>query len=231
MLASYLEKYEARLNDLQEKIGYRFREREILLQALIHRSFAKEEGIPQDNERLEFLGDAFINFVVGFEVFKSLPDGSEGELTKKRAMLVREEALAWAARKISLGDYLLLGRGEERQGGRERASNLADAFEALIGAVLVDGGVAKARSVVRRLLVRSGVPEIVDYKSRLLELCHKTRYPRPSFRFKKEVGRVKVEVSFNGFRTVVYGANRKEAERFASKIAYVYLRGKVAHAS
>ena len=225
MLASYLERYEERLKAFQERLGYCFKRPELLLEALIHRSFSKEEGIPWDNERLEFLGDAFINFVVGFEFFEKEPAFSEGELTKKRAMLVREESLAWAAKRIGLGDFLLLGKGEEGQGGRERDSNLADAFEALVGAVLVDGGVRRARALVRRLLIKSGVPEIVDYKSKLFEVCTKNRYPRPTLQVYREEGRVKVELSLNGFKAVVFGKTRKEAEGVATKIAYLRLFG------
>lgn len=228
MLASYLERCEERLSELEGRIGYRFRNRELLLEALIHRSFASEEGLPLDNERLEFLGDAFINFAVGHHLFKKDPSGSEGTLTKKRAQLVREEALAFAAKRIGLGEFLLLGRGEERQGGRERESNLADAFEALVGAVLVDGGVVKARSLVRRLLIDAGVPPIEDYKSKLMEACRRRRIPFPSFRASKEDHRVRVEARLNGFKAVVFASSRREGERLASMILYRRLFGSAA---
>ena len=225
MLASFLERFEERLRELEKRIGYGFKRRELLLEALLHRSFAKEAGIPVDNERLEFLGDAFLNFEVGLHLFKSRPGLSEGGLTKERAALVREEALAWAARRIGLGDFLLLGKGEEAQGGRYRDSNLADAFEALVGAVLLDGGILKARSLVRRLLVKSNVPRFEDYKSRLVELCDRLSYPQPTFRVENQGSVVRVELRLNGFRAVVFGSSRREAERFASRIAYARFAG------
>ena len=231
MLASLLESYSERLAELEERIGYRFKDRTILLEALIHRSYAKEKALDVDNERLEFLGDAFLNFVVGMHIFSRRPELKEGGLTRERAKLVREEALAWAAERIGLGDFLLLGRGEERQNGRSRLSNLADAFEALVGAVLVDGGIVKARALVNRLLLKAGVPNIEDYKSMLYDTCRRHAFPLPVFRCLKDGSLVKAEVKLNGFRAVVFGRSKKEAERVAAGIAYKHLLSRMEYAS
>ena len=228
MLASFLERYGSRLSDLERRIGYTFSNKALLFEALVHRSFAAEEGLSFDNERLEFLGDAFINFVIGFDIFKREPESTEGELTKKRSQLVREEALAWAARSIGLGDFLFLGKGEEKQGGRDRDSNLADAFEALVGAILVDGGIVRARSFLRKVLIKGKVPVFEDYKTKLFELCRERSYPLPVCVSKKEGSAVRVEIKVNGFRAVIFGSTKREAERIAAEVVYKRMCGALA---
>ncbi len=231
MLASLLESYSEKLTELEKRVGYRFKDRAVLLEALIHRSYAMEKALDVDNERLEFLGDAFLNFVVGMHIFSKHPELREGGLTKERAKLVREEALAWAAERIGLGEFLLLGKGEERQNGRTRLSNLADAFEALVGAVLVDGGIVKARALVNRLLLKAGVPNIEDYKSMLYDTCRRYAFPLPVFRCLRDGSLVKAEVKLNGFRAVVFGRSKKEAERVAAGIVYKHLLSRMEYVS
>lgn len=138
--------------ELESAIAYRFADRDLLNEALTHRSLlneAEEKGV-KDNERLEFFGDAVIDFFLSHLLLERFPESREGELTKIRASLVGEENLAHLARRIGLGRYLRLGRGEEKSGGREKRSILADAYEALVAAVYLDGGLGPARSLVER---------------------------------------------------------------------------------
>jgi len=167
----------AALNEVEARLGVRFEDRGLLALALVHSSYANEnpEAGAASNERLEFLGDGFINFVMAHRLYEKTPGASEGELTARRSLLVRGETLARVASRLGLGELLVMGRGEEAGGGRERASNLADAFEAVVGALLLDGGYARARAFVLRWLkddmdsaLRSAPPK--DPKSRLQEL-------------------------------------------------------------
>lgn len=139
------------LGRLQEALGYRFRDLSLLEEALTHRSLLNEINHrgKRDNERLEFLGDAVLGLVVAELLMKALPEGREGELTLNRAALVKRKKLADIARRLALGDYLYLGKGEERTAGRQKISILADAFEAVVGAVFLDGGFDAARTLVR----------------------------------------------------------------------------------
>ncbi len=174
---------------LQNALGITFKDTALLQQALVHRSYLNETpgfSLPS-NERLEFLGDALLGFVVAEELYQQFPDLAEGELTKLRANLVRKETLASLAQTLSLGDYLYLGQGEERSGGRRRGSNLSHVVEAVIGAVLIDQGFAVAKDFVLRLINK--VPEkmvaeelIGDHKSRLQELVQAERRMLPAYR-------------------------------------------------
>lgn len=131
----------------QEKISYEFFQEELLLQALTHSSYTKEKNLPrvQCNERLEFLGDAFLDAIIGEELYKAFPRESEGFLTKLRAMIVCEEALVEIGNSLDIGTFIMLGKGEDKSGGRERHSIIADAVEALLGAIYLDGGYLKVR--------------------------------------------------------------------------------------
>ena len=135
-------------------IGVNFSDSELLQQSLYHRSYLNEapDREIESNERMEFLGDAVLGLIVSEKLYNDYPALSEGHLSQLRALLVRWDALAQAAQRIDLGSYLVLGRGEELSGGRNRPSNLAGAFEALIGAAFLDGGMSKARKLVLRLL-------------------------------------------------------------------------------
>lgn len=142
------------LEELEEVLGVRFQDRSLLQRVLTHRSYLNENpdyALPH-NERLEFLGDAIVDFLVGELLFHRFPEMQEGELTALRAALVRTEALARFARSFNLGAYLLIGRGEEASGGRERAPLLAGAFEALIGALYLDRGMEATREWVLRIV-------------------------------------------------------------------------------
>ena len=141
-------------SELASALGLSFSDADLLQQSLYHHSYLNEapDREIESNERLEFLGDAVLGLIVSEKLYRDYPALSEGHLSQLRALLVRWDALAQAARRIDLGSYLVLGRGEELSGGRERPSNLAGAYEALIGAAFLDGGMTKARKLVLRLL-------------------------------------------------------------------------------
>ena len=139
--------------ELADLLGVNFENAGLLQQALHHRSYLNEAELSvESNERMEFLGDAVLGIIVSDKLYRDYPTLSEGHLSQLRALLVRWDALAAAAERISLGEYLVLGRGEELSGGRKRPSNLAGAFEALIGAAFLDGGMARAKKLVLKLL-------------------------------------------------------------------------------
>ena len=170
---------------LETTIGYHFGDRTLLREALTHKSYSNEqaEGTAPHSERLEFLGDAVLDLAVSDLAFSRFPDLAEGELTRLRAELVSEAGLARVARTLALGEHLLLGRGEARSGGRDKDSLLADALEALFGAVFRDGGFVAAGKVIGRLfaaeLERAAKHKAgVDYKTRLQELLQ-ARFGRP----------------------------------------------------
>ena len=141
--------------EFEEKIGYHFENEKLLLQALTHSSYANEHhmGRLADNERLEFLGDAVLEITASEFLFDRYPGHPEGELTRLRASMVCEPALAFCTRELELGRYLLLGKGEDQTGGRERKSILSDALEAVIGAIYLDGGFANAKEFIHRFVL------------------------------------------------------------------------------
>lgn len=138
---------------LEERIGYIFRDRALFLQALTHSSFAHERKNALDNERLEFLGDAVLELVSSDFLYRNYPQLAEGAMTKLRASLVCEPTLALCAQEINLGTHLRLGKGEDQTGGRKRPSVLSDAFEALIGAIYLDGGLEEAAAFIKRIVL------------------------------------------------------------------------------
>jgi ribonuclease-3 len=141
----------AALATLQHRLGHHFRDESLLRLALTHPSLAHESGVASEhNQRLEFLGDAVLGLILSRELYEKFPGADEGALTKSRAKLVNATALAGHARALELGAHLILSRGEETHGGRERASTLADAFESLLGAIFLDGGYEAAREFVLR---------------------------------------------------------------------------------
>ena len=144
-----------KLNELQQNIGYQFKQEALLRQALTHSSYAHEKNLKElmDNERLEFLGDAVLEVVSSEFLFKNHPEMNEGQMTKLRASLVCEQSLAACARELELGKFLLLGNGEDLTGGRERDSILSDAWEALIGAMYLDGGFTSAKEFILKYVL------------------------------------------------------------------------------
>ena len=218
------------MTELEESIHYRFNNKKLLTEALSHSSYANEnKRNRRSNERLEFLGDSVLSIVVSqylFEHFSHLP---EGELTKIRASLVCEKSLHVFAKQIDLGKYLLLGKGEENTGGRERASILADAFEALIAAIYLDGGLDAAKEHILRF-----IPEDIDsqkssafndYKTILQEIIQKNPEEKVEYVLKEQSGpdhdrRFVVQVMLNS--NVIgtgEGHSKKQAEQMAAKEA------------
>ncbi len=165
------------LTSFQEKIGYSFNEPELLRTALTHSSYANEYTLKKihHNERLEFLGDAVLEVVSSEFLFIGHPEMSEGKMSRKRASLVCEPTLAFCAREMGLGDYLLLGRGEDLGGGRDRDSILSDALEAVIGAVYLDGGLEPARNFIMTYILNDSDSKVMfqDSKTILQEMLQK----------------------------------------------------------
>ena len=194
------------LNSLEKEIGYVFKKRSLLKQAVTHRSYANENrGSGPFNERLEFLGDAVLSLISADFLYKKFPSMAEGDLTKLRSSLVCTASLSEYARRIKLGDYLLLGKGELATGGNERDSNLENAFEALIAAVYLDGGIDKARRFVLRFLddsVETHHISFKDYKTKLQEIVQESHEETLNYVITKESGpdhdkRYEVEVHLN----------------------------------
>ena len=158
------------LKKFQKVIGYHFENEGLLMQALTHSSYANEHHMKKlsDNERLEFLGDAVLEIISSDFLFREHRDLPEGELTKLRASIVCEPTLALCAREISLGDYLLLGKGEDMTGGRERKSILSDALEAVIGAIYLDGGFTNAKEFIRRFILKDIEHKKLFYDSKTI---------------------------------------------------------------
>ena len=179
---------------LEEALGSTFRDRDLLGLALVHSSYLNEnpEEFSESNERLEFLGDALIGLVIAHRLYQSFPDHTEGELTALRSALVRGETLARTAESLNLGQYLLMGRGEEVSGGRDRPSNLAAAFEAVVGALLLDQDYEAASALVLRALSQElsaiGRQLPNNPKSLLQELVQSRGSGPPSYRIVEVTG-------------------------------------------
>ena len=220
------------MESLEKKLGYTFRNKTLLSEALNHSSYANEhrsQGM-ESNERLEFLGDSVLGFVTAEFLFLRHPDLPEGDLTRIRAALVCEESLHEVAQGLGLGDHLKLGRGEEAGGGRTRASILADATEAVFAAVYLDGGIEAASALIHRVLLDCQREEVVeekrkDYKTALQELVQRQPDQELVYRMAGESGpdhnkTFLAEVLLNG---AVVGAgeghSKKEAEQSAARAA------------
>lgn len=210
-------------------MGYTFHNDRLLRHALTHSSYANEhkgEGL-SSNERLEFLGDSVLGMVVADYLFRTHPDMPEGELTRKRAALVCEESLYEVASGLGLGGYLRLGRGEDAGGGRQRASILADATEAMLAAVYLDGGLEPTRRLIQRLILDREREKAVDrdYKTALQERVQRSPGSCVTYQLVQEIGpdhcRVFVmEVSVDGSPVARgEGRTKKEAEQMAARYA------------
>lgn len=217
---------------LQKALGYSFKRISNLKRALTHKSFANEHKLPsrEHNERLEFLGDAVLELVVSELLMERYPDFSEGDLSKMRAAIVNEKQLASLARKFSLGDYLYLGRGEEQTSGREKSSLLADAFEAVLGAIYLDRGYKKAAAVIRGhyldLFDSKPTHEFYqDFKTELQERSQSLFRSIPRYRLVSESGPdhdkvFEIEISIqNDVMGRGKGRSKKEAEQEAAREA------------
>lgn len=216
-------------SELEQRLGYTFRNRKLLEHALTHSSYANEnrkDGLTS-NERLEFLGDSVLGFVVASYLFETYPERPEGELTKLRAALVCEKSLAAAAAKLNLGAALLLGHGEEHSGGRKSSSITADAMESVLAAAYLDGGLEAASGIIHRLILSAGIPDLQDqdYKTRLQELVQREKNQQLSYQLTGESGpdhdkHFSVAVLLND-KVVGHGEGRskKHAEQAAAAAA------------
>ncbi|UEX76245.1 ribonuclease III [Sediminicurvatus halobius] len=212
------------LDDLQQALDYQFADPALLAQALTHRS---AEGA--NNERLEFLGDSVLNFVIAAEVFRLRDGAQEGELSRLRATLVNKSSLAKLARELGLGGHIRLGSGELKSGGRRRDSILADALEAIFGAVYLDAGFARCRELILalyagRLADLPSVGELKDPKTRLQEYLQSLRLPLPEYRVLDVTGRAhdqtfRVVCAIDELNAASEGAagSRRQAEQQAAE--------------
>ncbi|MEE4607642.1 MAG: ribonuclease III [Desulfobacteraceae bacterium] len=217
------------------RLGYRFKNPARLDEALRHSSFVNEQVAVdlRDNERLEFLGDAVLSLVIGAMLMERYPESPEGQLSRMRAALVNEKELARIATGIGLGEHLNLGKGEDQDGGRRKPSILADAFEALVAAVFLDGGFGAARRVVQKhfdtALEQVGTPEEDrDPKSRLQELIQSARHTVPRYRLLASTGpdhdkTFQVELRLEHRVTLGTGKSKKAAEQDAARQALAQL--------
>jgi ribonuclease-3 len=218
---------------LDRILGVRFRDGSLRQLALTHRSYAFENELPANNERLEFLGDAVLGIVVTDMAFREFPEMPEGELAKLRAAIVNMSALADAARDLGLGRFILLGRGEEMSGGRDKSSILADALEAVLGAVYLDRGLPAARTLIERVFrprmiayVRGEGPR--DDKTILQELASAEVHSVPEYRIRERGPDHQKEFTATVFLAGKewgsgIGRSKKEAEQQAAHEAYVRL--------
>lgn len=220
------------LSELENRINYKFKDIQLLKTALTHSSYANENkalGL-SNNERLEFLGDSVLNLTISNYIFHNYPNLTEGEMTKLRASVICELVLKNLADKLKIGDYLNLGKGEELTGGRKRPSILADAFEALVGAIYLDGGFQQAegfilthmKEIIENTVMGCG---IIDYKTKLQELLQKNGQVKINYEIINEIGPAHnkefiSQVKCNGeILGIGKGKSKKEAEQFAAKQA------------
>ena len=222
------------LNELMQTLGYKFKDLELLNLAFVHRSYLNEcKEAKISNERLEFLGDVILGFVVSVELYSQFSDSDEGYLTKIRSKIVCEESFSSAARTFDLGKYLLLGKGEDNFGGRDRNSILADTFEALFGALYLDGGMDIVTEIANKHFFDTVVYKInknifiKDYKSYLQEYFHKNSTTKIVYNLVAERGPdhnkefdmcVNIDDKVMGYGT---GKNKKQAEQNAARDALV----------
>lgn len=233
-----MKKLTRHLPGLEERLGYSFQRASLLARALTHRSFTfEQQGAPrEDNETLEFLGDAVLDLVIGSLLFRQFPQKREGELTKLRSTLVQENHLAAVARELNLGACLFLGKGEEKSGGREKASILACTYEAVIGAIFHDSDYETARQVIEKhftdkIQLSEESVKIADAKSRLQELTQEKSGDIPNYILDKSEGpdhdkSFTISIHFQGsILATATAKSKKAAEQKAAALAVAALGG------
>ncbi len=223
---------------LEATIGYRFASRELLRQSLTHRSYISQTPSSTGHyERLEFLGDSILGFLASEHLVERFPESPEGQLTKLKAFLVRAENLVAVSRRLDLGAYLVLGRGEEAAGGRDKKGLLEDALEALIAAIYLDGGIDAARAFVRSAVLNDEALQAAEenlpldnFKSALQEFLQARKLPAPVYTVAQEAGpphdrTFTIEVGIGDLvRERARGASKKEASREAARLALDRIR-------
>lgn len=221
------------LDELCTKLNYQFNDIDLLRRALTHRSYSA-----QNNERLEFLGDSIVNFIIAEALYRQFPDAKEGELSRLRANLVNGETLAGIAKEIGIGQFMLFGPGELKMGGEFRVSTLADAFEAIIAAIYFDmQDIKKCESLIiklfgKRLTEASLTDELKDHKTQLQEYLQAQRKPLPAYRVVKTKGLdhqqiFYVECIVSGMKHMSRGTGttRRRAEQAAARDFLSWLKG------
>ena len=226
-----------KVKELEKKLAYEFTKKTLLLQALTHKSYANENrlGSLGHNERLEFLGDTVLDFIISDYLMKICPERPEGELSKLRAVIVSEISLARAARELDLGSFLLLGKGEEQTGGRDKSSLLANAFEAVTAAIYLDGGLEEAYRMLigrfeKEIIAMVSTSHVYDYKTELQEECQSRFGSLPRYTVIGETGpdhqkvfEVTIEADGRSLGRGL-GRSKKEAEQKAAGVALETLR-------
>lgn len=227
------------LLDLEHELNYYFNDRNLLKNALIHKSFANETKKYQrlNNERLELLGDSVLGLVVVEYLYKKLKKYNEGELAKLKAMCVSEPILARVSRKMKVGQHLFMSKGEQVSGGRDRESILADTFEAILGAIYLDSGFYEAKNFVLYHLKEyidniEHDEDIIDYKTMVQEYSQKKYKVVPTYKVISESGpdhmkEFEVEVIIGGMRAIAIARNKKNAEQLAAKKIFKQLGDKI----
>ena len=225
------------LKDLENKLDYKFKNRALLKEALTHSSFQKRslKDNTANNQRLEFLGDSVLNLIVTECLYRKLASFSEGKLSKVKSVIVSKDILAKWANHLSLGKYILLGKGEDLTGGRKKLSILADCFEALLGAIYLDGGLIKTKKIISsfvkeeiKLIIKGKYEE--DFKTLLQEISQKKMKCLPEYFLIKEKGpdHKKIFCIEVKLKKIIYGTgsgeNKKEAEQDAAKNALIKLK-------
>ena len=219
------------MDSIENLIGYNFKNKELLREALTHKSYSTERGQTLHNERFEFLGDSVLGLIVSYYLFTEHPSQDEGYLSKVKSVLVSRTNLAVWANNLNLGDHIFLGVGERRTGGKTRSSILSNSFEALVGAIYLDGGLEPAAAFVKRRLHGQdmGGMEERDYKSALQEMIQKRHKKPPEYEIMTAEGpehdkvftiRVLIGKKVLGMGS---GKNKKEAQQAAAKNAIDYL--------
>lgn len=225
------------ITQLNQRLGYGFRDHHLFEEAFRHSSYVNETGnaLLKDNERLEFLGDAVLDLAIGHILMDFFQEAREGDLSKYRARIVNERELYKVAKGLDLGDFICLGRGEEMSGGRKKPSILADALEALVGAIYLDSGFEKTKEVVRRLFLPllfdiKSMADIDDFKSLLQEYTQEQYKTRPEYLLVSETGPphdktfvVAIRIH-DGIVAEGAGKSKKEAEQRAAREAFFCLK-------
>jgi ribonuclease-3 len=217
--------------ELEKRLGYTFKKKALIIEALTHKSYKK----PYNNERLEFLGDAVLDLLVGEFLFHKFPDSDEGILSKIRASLVNESGFTLLARKINLGEYIYLSAAEENNNGREKPSLLSNAFEAVIGAIYLEGGLEVVREIAEALLVETHQKIDLqslskDYKTALQELTQATHGVTPTYTLLRSFGpdhkkEFEIAIILDGQKiATAQGKSKKEAQQKAAHIALEKLK-------
>lgn len=214
---------EKSLELLEEKLGYRFNSKSLLLTAITHRSFSPSTRV-NEQQRLEFLGDAILNFCVSSAIYEKFPEWDEGKMSLCRGSIVRNEYLGKVAKRLAIGEHIILGKGEEVDGGREKTSILGDTLEAIIGAIYLDGGYEAVKSFIKKHILKYALRRVKsapDPKSALQELALKKYRSLPKYSLVKEEGpphakKFRVCVEVFGKRAYGSGRSKKEAEKKAA---------------